>query len=165
MSVTPVFFLREEGQLMAVQDFGSNGDRPIKGAEPGPASNHFELVVRAEAERLADLREASRVFAAKHGVAHPERVALAVTEACTNVILHAYRNGPPGDVHLVADRYDDRVVFVVDDDGHGFAPRADGSGLGAGLPMMASVSDHVLIGEGDGGGTHAEITFAIGSAG
>jgi anti-sigma regulatory factor (Ser/Thr protein kinase) len=125
---------------------------------------HLELVVPAVAGELGGLRDATRSFAARHGVAHPERAALAVSEACANAILQARGMDPPGDLRLMCDRYADRVVFVVEGNGRGFAPRPDGE---LALPMMAQMADRVLIGDGNGdgnhGGLHTELTFALGS--
>jgi hypothetical protein len=121
-------------------------------------TSHLELVVPALAEHLGDLRAATRAFAARNGVAHPERAALAVSEAGAKAL--AKNNGAqPGELRLLCDRYADRVVFVVEGDGRGFAPQADGPELS--LPMMAGLSDHVLVGNGNGGGLHTEITFAL----
>src|SRR4051794_28660810 len=49
-----------------------------------------------------------------------ERVRLAVTEAVTNVVVHAYREAPePGYVTVVAEQRDAGMTVVVYDDGLG----------------------------------------------
>lgn len=46
---------------------------------------------------------------------------LALTEACSNSVRHAYA-GADGHVHLTFTTYDDRVTIEVSDDGVGFDP-------------------------------------------
>jgi anti-sigma regulatory factor (Ser/Thr protein kinase) len=119
---------------------------------------HLELVVPAAADELRGLREATRDFAARHGVAQPERAALAVSEACTNAVLQSGNGTPGGHVRLVCDCFDDRVVFVVEGDARGFAARPDGGEMV--VPMMAGLTDRVRFADGDGG-LRTELTFAV----
>src|SRR3954451_1946223 len=69
-------------------------------------------------------------------------IAVAVSEALTNVVLHAYT---PRDshalFHVVVELSGDAVVIVVSDDGRGIVPRTDSPGLGLGMPLMATLSD------------------------
>ena len=68
----------------------------------------------------------------------PETLAdlkLAVTEACSNSIRHAYEHG--GDVSIRYELGGDRLAIEVVDDGRGFEPDADAPGpleLDAGAP-------------------------------
>jgi serine/threonine-protein kinase RsbW len=83
-------------------------------------------------------------FAERHGA--PETVcsavALAVSEACTNVVLHAYVDAAtPGDVEVRATLADGTLVVEVADDGRGMVPRLDSPGLGLGLPLIAQMAD------------------------
>ena len=56
-------------------------------------------------------------------------IALAITEAATNVVLHAYRDhAEPGKVTIEAEYVDDHVCFYVRDEGSGLAPRVDTPG-------------------------------------
>ena len=69
-------------------------------------------------------------------------IALAITEATTNVVLHAYRDREvPGTVTIEAEHYDDHVCLYVRDEGTGLAPRVDSPGLGLGLGLIAQVAD------------------------
>lgn len=57
---------------------------------------------------------------------------LALTEACTNSVRHAYAGGE-GTVEIVYELHDDKLVVVVADEGEGFeAPAAPGAALGEG---------------------------------
>ena len=53
-------------------------------------------------------------------------IALAITEATTNAVLHAYRDtDEPGTVTITAEFEGDHVCFYVRDEGSGLAPRVD----------------------------------------
>ena len=66
-----------------------------------------------------------------------EDISLAVSEAATNVVLHAYvGDSEPGPLVLSARVMDDRVHVVIRDHGRGMTPRPDSPGLGLGLPLM-----------------------------
>jgi serine/threonine-protein kinase RsbW len=77
-------------------------------------------------------------------------IALAVTEACNNVVLHAYResegNGDGEAFRLVAERHGTTVRVTISDDGDGMTPRSDSPGLGLGLPLIATLCNEVKIG-------------------
>src|SRR4051795_5304949 len=57
---------------------------------------------------------------------------LAVTEACANVVLHAYADrDTPGELELRACVVDAVLVVEVADQGRGMVPRIESAGLGA----------------------------------
>ena len=89
-------------------------------------------------------------------------VALAVGEACGNVVQHAYPPGETGPM-IVEARVAGREVHVtVTDIGRGVVPRPDSPGLGLGLPLMTSLARSVTITEGDGGkGTEVRMLFGL----
>lgn len=82
---------------------------------------------------------------------------LALTEACTNSVKHAY-DEHGGRVGITYELYTDRLEVEVVDDGEGFQRRADaanGDGIGEsglGLAIIKAVADGVEIGDRDGGG-------------
>jgi CHAD domain-containing protein len=65
-------------------------------------------------------------------------VSLAVSEAATNAVVHAYRESA-GHLHVRAHVDGAELIVVVADTGSGMAPRNDSPGLGLGMPLMASV--------------------------
>jgi serine/threonine-protein kinase RsbW/stage II sporulation protein AB (anti-sigma F factor) len=90
-------------------------------------------------------------------------VALAVSEACTNVVMHAYANGDGG-FRVTTERDGDSVLVTVSDEGDGMVPRPDSPGLGLGLPLIATLADSLEIRPADGGGTVVAMTFSAARA-
>jgi serine/threonine-protein kinase RsbW len=76
-----------------------------------------------------------------------DSIALAVSEAVTNVVLHAYRRHEvPGSLDLILQApSEDRIEVVVADSGLGLLPRDDSPGLGLGLALIASVAGTLEI--------------------
>jgi serine/threonine-protein kinase RsbW len=86
---------------------------------------------------------------------------LALTEACTNSVRHAYGDGT-GLVNILYELHSDRLVVEVSDSGEGFeassarAASVDDAELaegGLGIAIIEALSDELEIGEGDGGGS------------
>lgn len=69
---------------------------------------------------------------------------LAVTEACTNVVRHAY-DDEPGEMHIDVHAYADEVAIEVCDNGRGLQVRPRLSSLGLGLPLIAALADSLQI--------------------
>ena len=65
--------------------------------------------------------------AEREGVPEAVRSALALTEACTNVVLHAYvdADDAPGYLEVRACRVDAVLTVEVADDGRGMVPRIE----------------------------------------
>ena len=78
---------------------------------------------------------------------------LAVTEACSNSVRHAYVAGREGSVEIVYELYPDRLVVEVSDDGQGFtvgepdgaAERALAEG-GLGIAIIRELADELEVG-------------------
>jgi anti-sigma regulatory factor (Ser/Thr protein kinase) len=90
--------------------------------------------------------------------AHRVDAVLAVSEACTNAVDHAYAAGAPGDVEvvgrLVLGAAERRIVVVVRDEGRWRDP---GEGPGYGLRAVHECMEQVRIRH-DGGGTVVTMT-------
>jgi serine/threonine-protein kinase RsbW len=134
--------------------------------DSGQTGRSLELDLPAVAESCPHARDAVRVALAGTAVAI-SAVALAVTEAVTNVVVHAYHGrdstGEPGRVRLTLDLDADGAWVVVADDGLGMAPRADSPGLGLGLSLIANVCDELEIDQrADGTTVHMRFLFASG---
>ena len=84
-----------------------------------------------------------------------------VSEACNNVVLHAY-DEIPGPMLVMAEPGDGELEIQVADEGQGFRPRASegGPSLGLGLPLIAALSDSFEISGGAGHGSRTTIRFS-----
>jgi serine/threonine-protein kinase RsbW/stage II sporulation protein AB (anti-sigma F factor) len=89
------------------------------------------------------------------------RLALAVSEAATNAVLHAYP-GQAGAIVTSIAREGDEIEVVVTDEGHGLQPRSDSPGLGMGLGIIADASDRLEIDARTGRGTAVRMWFTLG---
>jgi len=93
------------------------------------------------------------------------QIKLAVSEAATNAVLHAYRDratARPGDVRVVVHAKDASCLDIrVRDHGVGPLPRRDSPGLGLGLEFMAHDADGFEIRAVPGGGTEVVLRFAL----
>jgi serine/threonine-protein kinase RsbW len=85
---------------------------------------------------------------------------LALTEACSNSVRHAYGEEAKGVVEIVYELRDDRLVIEVTDDGEGFDPDTSGPGAedlsegGLGIAIIRAIADEVEIGkQADGKGS------------
>ena len=89
---------------------------------------------------------------------------LALTEACSNSVRHAYEDGE-GHVDISFELRDDRLIVEVADDGTGFEPedgkKSDDDLLsegGLGIAIIRSIADEVEI-EGGLGGKGSRLRF------
>jgi serine/threonine-protein kinase RsbW len=90
------------------------------------------------------------------------RLELAVSEAATNVVLHAYRTpGTGGPIHVTAEIEGRFLDVRIRDSGVGMSPRVDSPGLGLGLSLMAHESDLCEIRSGADGGTEVFMRFEL----
>lgn len=110
------------------------------------------------------VREArADVIAQAAAVGVPEdlfpRIMLAVSEAVTNAVLHAYAGQEPGQVHVSTAEAAGAFEVVVHDDGHGLVPRPDSPGLGLGLPIVSRVADDLDVSAGEQQGTRVRMRF------
>jgi serine/threonine-protein kinase RsbW len=120
------------------------------------------LDVEAVARSVGDARRRVAAFAAEVGADRDlqARVALAVTEAVTNVVMHAYRGRASRPLHVAADFEDGGLEVVVADEGEGLRPRRS-PGLGAGLGIIAETCDEVVVREREGAGIELWMRFHV----
>jgi serine/threonine-protein kinase RsbW/stage II sporulation protein AB (anti-sigma F factor) len=93
-----------------------------------------------------------------------ERVQLAITEACANVVVHAYRDREPGELGIEVHLGPGVLCVRVRDQGAGVTPRLDSPGLGLGLPLIGALATSVDIRAGDSSGTEVAMSFARGDS-
>jgi serine/threonine-protein kinase RsbW len=90
----------------------------------------------------------------------------AVTEACNNVVLHAY-NGAEGPLHVEVYLGGKAIEVVVRDHGTGIKPRIrteEEEALGIGLSIIQALAPRVEFKDVNGGGTEVRMEFAARTA-
>ena len=95
---------------------------------------------------------------------------LALTEACTNSVRHAYHDGGEGRVEIRYELEPDRLAVEIDDDGPGFEPQLSHNGEeteleegGLGLAIIRAVTDEVEIRGRAGGGSRLRFVKFLGN--
>ena len=93
---------------------------------------------------------------------------LALTEACSNSVRHAYHEDRPGVVEIIYELLPDRLVIEVTDEGEGFVldERTDDvEGLsegGLGIAIIRAIADEVEIGsQPDGKGSRLRFVKSL----
>ena len=93
-----------------------------------------------------------------------ERIRLAITEACTNCVLHAYAEGADGATYVLDARTEGRALrVVVCDRGVGVRNAQPNllASLGFGLNLIKELADSSDISARPGGGTRVVMRFAM----
>jgi len=136
------------------------------GSLPGERGGIVALTVPARAEFIA-LGRLALTGVARTRVLSAEIVAdlkLALTEACSNSVRHAYDEGREGVVEILYELSDDRIAIQVTDDGSGFDPQIleraqeelDEGGLG--IAIIRALTDELEIGPRPEGGSRLRFT-------
>ena len=121
----------------------------------------------AQPEHVGEARRAVVDFARGAGAdaATLFGIELAVSEACTNAIVHGYADGPPKSFTVGAELLADQLQIIVRDHGRGMVPRPDSPGLGLGLPLISQMAERVEVrSPSDGDGVELCMTFALAGA-
>ena len=129
-------------------------------------SPDLELTLPARAENVAVVRHALGGVAEVVEVSDQAMsdIKLAVTEACTNVVVHAYPDGE-GPLRVGATVTVELLTVVVRDEGQGIVPRADSPGLGLGLPLIATLAESLELGKDDEEHTEVRMSFRLDEGG
>jgi anti-sigma regulatory factor (Ser/Thr protein kinase) len=122
--------------------------------------SNIRLTLPARPENVAVVRHVLGALADALAlpVAVTEDMRLAVTEACTNVVRHAYP-GQDGTIDVVVRPGGDALEVVVGDSGRGMAPSPDTAGSGLGLALMAALTDSLEVERGVGTGCRVAMSF------
>ena len=126
------------------------------------STTDVKLTLPARPENVSVIRHVLGAFAEALRLPDDlvEDLRLAVTEACTNVVRHAYPADVPGPVEISIVPTDDFVNVVVSDRGRGIGASSDTTGPGLGLPLIAAIADEVELQPVPGGGSRVAMTFA-----
>jgi serine/threonine-protein kinase RsbW len=116
----------------------------------------------AIASSVPRARSAVADFALRAGATSEvlDSVRLAVSEAVTNAVVHAYR-GRPGNVEVTVAVASGELWVLVSDDGCGFQTPAEAPGLGLGMSLIADSCDELAIAERATGGTEVRMGFVL----
>lgn len=124
----------------------------------------MRLSLAAEPESVATARQAVGDLAKQLGVGEPTLGDLKtiVSEACSNVVRHAYPKAKGG-FELEALPEGDVLTIVVRDSGAGMRPlvQAEHPSLRLGLGLISTLSSHFEISDSPGGGTEVLMQVPI----
>lgn len=126
--------------------------------------SELRITLPAEPAAAALARQAVTRFARAQGAINGTvaDVALAVSEAVTNAVLHAYRDRPaPGELTVLGTRRGDELEVLVCDEGDGVTPRVDSPGLGVGLAIIGRLARSMEVRQRSGGGAEICMRFAL----
>jgi serine/threonine-protein kinase RsbW len=136
-----------------------------------PSERSVRLVIPAKAEYITLGRLALTAIARVRPLSEEtlSDLKLALTEACTNSVRHAYE-GRTGTVEIVYQLEPDRLIVDVVDDGGGFDVEnsVDNSGNGdlneggLGIAIIRAVADEVEIGPNESGGSRLRFVKFLG---
>ena len=121
----------------------------------------LKLALPARSENVIVVRQAVAGLGEAIGFSEQRLADLktVVSEACNNVVLHAYPEGEDGPIEIEASTDGDAIEVEISDHGSGFRPRPDedGANLGLGLPLIASLSEGFEISGAAGRGTRTRV--------
>jgi serine/threonine-protein kinase RsbW/stage II sporulation protein AB (anti-sigma F factor) len=124
----------------------------------------FDREFRAEPASIPTIRQAVVALALGSGASAGRctDIAIAVSEAATNAVVHAYvETAEPGAVRVSAAVIAGELRVTIADHGRGMLPRADSPGLGLGMPLISGLATSFEIADRDGGGTVLRMSFAL----
>ena len=83
-----------------------------------------ELKVKSKTENLSEIRDFVSSNASKAGISSStiDNIILAVDEACTNIIKHAYKLSPQGEIIIRIDYDEQKFTVTIIDYGKSFEP-------------------------------------------
>ena len=145
-------------------DHGAHHAGAVSGrstTKPVPAlDSDIRLSLPARPENVAVVRHVLGALAESLALprAVSEDMRLAVTEACTNVVRHAY-NDDDGKIDVVARPKGDALEVIVADTGRGIGPSPDTEGPGLGLPLIAALADSLHVEQEDRAGSRLIMRF------
>ena len=121
-------------------------DHRIGGGSVPALDSDITLTLPARPENIALVRHMIGALGA--AIQLPEATVddmrLAVTEACTNVVRHAYSEAD-GRIEVVIRPDGEAINVIVSDDGRGLGSSPDVSGPGLGLSLIAALADRLEI--------------------
>jgi serine/threonine-protein kinase RsbW len=128
-------------------------DNPdVFGKPTRSAQRELRLELPPTADSVGEARRAVGDFASGIGTSDAD-VRLAVSEAVSNSVTHAYRGRAPGTVTIVCRREPELLTVTVADDGGGMRPNVESPGLGLGIPLITKLASEVRFDSSERGTT------------
>ncbi len=123
----------------------------------------YERRTTAVPDQIGRIRGELAAFAARAGATSTvvDDVRLAVTEACTNALVHAYAPGEPAPLYVRADTAADALEICIRDWGAGLRADTGTGGLGLGLPLLHQLAHDVEVIEPESGGVEVRMRFPL----
>ncbi len=133
-----------------------------------PELAHVVLNLSNKAENVLLVRQVLAGLAETIGLDALELndISTAVSEACNNVVIHAYA-GAEGPLEVEVFAADEPLEVIVRDHGEGITPHErdpEETVGGIGLPVIRALSDSVTFRDLDGGGTEVRMAFVTAKA-
>lgn len=131
-------------------------DALVVAGPTAPTARTLYCCTGATTDHAGDVRRTVRAWTTALGLAHDltDDLVLAVYEALTNVVDHAYRGRPAGPMTLISEYAGAAVITTVSDRGRW---RSEGSApeehRGRGLPLIRALAATVDIDAGSSGTT------------
>lgn len=128
---------------------------------PGAA---LDAVYPAQPTRVAQIRRDVADVATGCGADETAllHINLAVSEAATNAVVHAYPDGArAGDVHVLVHHAGHMLAVRICDSGGGIAPNPDSAGMGLGWRLMAQEAQSFEVTTSPDSGTAVVLRFRI----
>jgi anti-sigma regulatory factor (Ser/Thr protein kinase) len=136
------------------------GRRIDRGGGVPLLDSDIRLTLPARPENIAVIRQVIGALGAALSLPRQtiDDMRLAVTEACTNVVRHAY-DGDEGHIEVVIRPDGEAINVIVSDAGRGIGPSPDVAGPGLGLPLIAALSDRLEIDHAPQAGSRLLMSF------
>jgi serine/threonine-protein kinase RsbW len=126
------------------------------------ATSDVRITLPAQAESIPVIRHVLGAYAEALELPPDviEDMRLAVTEACTNVVRHAYDGDHDGPIDVVVQPAGEHIDVIVSDRGRGMGPSPDVDGPGLGLPLIAALADSIELQDAPIRGNRLRMSFA-----
>ena len=142
--VTHGTLVSDEAALRAAR----NGGMRVGAAPRGATRSPLGLQLPAIPESAGDARHAVGIWTDNLTLTRRERndVMLAVSEAATNVVRHAYPTGGRDPAFgIFAELSDGQLMIAVSDEGVGLGATSPNPGLGMGLPLLGKLASALSL--------------------
>ena len=125
-----------------------------------PRDTDIRLTLPARPENVAVVRHVLGALAEALNLdrAVVDDMRLAVTEACTNVVRHAY-GGEEGTIDVIVRPSGELLEVVVTDEGRGLGPSPDTAGPGLGLALIEALTHSFEVERSDRAGSRLVMSF------